>query len=96
MQSVYFEGAQEIGKPPGTTNEQVMSAYAMPFVAHLGPGPDGEPMAAHAFLLHYMPSKEDIEAIAAGRGIWMQILCQQLVPHSIFTLDQAGESNDAG
>ncbi len=40
-----------------------------------------------------MPSKEDIEAIAAGRGIVLDMHIQVMIPVAIFTLDENGEIN---
>ena len=85
MQSVYFEGASEIKKPSDMTDEECMSAWAMPI-------PDKQ-----MWVEHFMPSKEDIEAINAGRGLWVQLHCgPRLIPMAIFTLDENNESNDAG
>jgi hypothetical protein len=86
MTSVYFEGAKVIGKPESMTDEECMSAYAMPL-----------PQNPNIWVEHFMPSKEDIEAINAGRGIWVQLVCgPRLIPMAIFTLNENDESNDAG
>lgn len=88
MQSVYFEGAKEIKKPPSMTDEECMSAWAMPVSLDSG---------GIMWVEHFMPSKEDIEAINEGRGFWIQLHCgPRLIPIAIFTLDEKGESNDAG
>lgn len=86
MNNVYFDGAISIGKPPDMTDEECMSAWAMPLPSH-----------PHIWLEHFMPNKEDIEAINEGRGLWVQLVCgSRLIPMSIFTLNEKGDSNDAG
>lgn len=42
----------------------------------------------------YMPNKEDIEAINAGRPIVLSWATDFLVPHSIFTYDEIGNINE--
>lgn len=41
----------------------------------------------------WMPSKEDIEAINAGRPIVLTIIGKGMPPVSLFTLDKEGNSN---
>jgi hypothetical protein len=42
----------------------------------------------------WQPSKEDIEAIVAGRPVILQIHSNGLPPVALFTLDENGESNN--
>ncbi len=41
----------------------------------------------------WQPSKEDIEAIKAGRPIWVRVLSHTVHPISLFTTDGNGEVN---
>lgn len=71
MMNMYFDGAKEIGKPKAMTDEGCSSAWAMPYlqqvdVADDQSNPTGEKGMVQAWLLAYQPSKEDMEAIAAG------------------------------
>ena len=96
MLNTEFEGAMNIGKPANMTEEQFSSAWAMPIDAPFDAVmPDGQvvPMIGRRWLMHYMPNKEDIEAINEGRGIWLSISGVQLAPHSVFTLNEQGEGN---
>lgn len=70
MIAVNFEGAVTYSKPHDMTDEQCASMYVMQ-----GVDADGTPFA----LSHWMPNKEDIEAINAGRGIWLKV-CTPFVP----------------
>jgi hypothetical protein len=88
MMNVEFEGAVTIGKPPSMTDEQCSSAWAMPFTQAIEVTDEkGNPhhVKAKAFLMCYQPSKEDMEAIAAGQPIWLKILAPALPPHSMWT-----------
>lgn len=42
----------------------------------------------------YMPSKEDIEAILAGRPIVCSFMQSFLPPHALFTFDENGNTNE--
>lgn len=87
MQSINFEGAREIKKPEGYTDEECMSVWA----SHI---PDGR---NSRWIMLYQPSYEDQKAIAEGRPIVIQLYTAgQLIPHAVFTYDENGESNDAG
>lgn len=41
----------------------------------------------------WMPNKEDLEALNAGRGIVLQQGCPVLVPHLLYTVNEKGEVN---
>jgi hypothetical protein len=95
MQPVNFPGAVVVGKPPDMTDEQCMSIYAMP-VDHTVTGPDGKQYVSRFWVEAWKPSKEDIEAINRGEPVWLQITSAGLPPVAVFTLNEKGESNDAG
>lgn len=84
MRTVPFPGSIEIGKPVDMTDEQCTSAHAA-----YGNLETGHPF----FLQHIMPNKEDIEAIQAGRGFWVQIIQPRLSPMAMWTLDEEGKAN---
>jgi hypothetical protein len=44
-------------------------------------------------LSYWMPSKEDLDAMNAGRGIWVRFLSHIVFPMSLFTLNEDGEIN---
>jgi hypothetical protein len=95
MQPIYFEGSKEIGKPENATDEQCYSLWAQP-VDFVQKGADGLDYVHTMWVQHWMPSKEDLEAMNAGRGFWLQIHCGKgLVPIAVFTLDENNNSNDA-
>jgi hypothetical protein len=77
------------------TDEQCSSIYAMP-VDHTVAGPDGQQYVSRFWVEAWKPSKEDIEAILRGEPIWLQITSVGLPPVAVFTLNEKGESNDAG
>lgn len=94
MNSVYFEGSKLIGKPENVRDEDCFSLYAQP-IDIKQTGEDGQILNGRMWVEHWMPSKEDIEAINAGRGIWIQIHSIGLPPIAVFTLDENNNSNDA-
>jgi hypothetical protein len=88
MLNVEFEGAQEIGKPPSMTDEQCSSAWALPFdqvVDYVDDKGKTQKAKVRAYVMCYQPSKEDMEAIAAGGPIWLKIIAPQLTPHALWT-----------
>lgn len=86
-----------IAKPPSMTDEQCSSAWAMPFTQEIDVV--GGDLSVHkeivqCFLMCYQPSKEDKEAIAKGEPVYLKIMAQGLVPHSLFTMNpDTGEPN---
>lgn len=96
MQPINFEGARLIGKPKSMTDEQCMDIYAMPVDIDYGKDADGNDMIGRMWVEAWKPSKEDIEAINRGEPIWLQIHSNGLPPVAVFTIDQNGNSNDAG
>jgi hypothetical protein len=99
MMNVYFDGAHEIGKPKSLTDEGCSSAWAYPYLQEVDISDEhgnatGQKAQVQAWLLAYQPSKEDMEAIAAGGPIYVNFISSQLVPHSLITLNPAtGEPN---
>lgn len=92
MLFVEFEGANtQLNKPQDWTDEQCSSV-----VAYHGKDNNGVPV----WILKCMPSKEDIEAIQAGRGIYLQVCGQRMPPSDyfppvgLFTVDEKGQPNE--
>lgn len=92
MKPIQFEGAREIGKPKNMTDEQCSSIWAhnydFPFT-----GSDCKQYQGRIWTEMWQPSKEDIEAINAGRPIILQIHSEGLPPVSMLTLDENGNVN---
>lgn len=84
MLPVTFEGSREIQKPDVMTDEECSS---LPIIQ--GVHEDGYPYT----ISKWMPSKEDIEAIQAGRGIWVRVLSHMVFPMSLVTFNENGEVN---
>lgn len=95
MHPVYFEGARQIGKPANMTDEQCFSMWAQP-VDYTFIDINGSQQPSRFWVEAWKPSKEDIEAINRGEPIWLQIHSTGLPPVAVFTLDENGNSNDAG
>ena len=72
-------------KPETMTDEE-----CFPVSAYKGIDKNGRPYTN----VVYMPSKEDIEAILAGRPIVVTWLIDGLIPHSLFTYDENGNVNE--
>ena len=45
------------------------------------------------FIEKWQPSQADIDAIVAGRGIFVKVTDNALPPVTVFTLDRSGEVN---
>lgn len=74
------EANAHFGKPDSMTDEE-----CMPISAHVGNG----------FInTVWQPSKEDIEAINAGRPIIVSVAGSSLPPMGLFTCDENGNSNE--
>jgi len=105
MLAINFDGAREIGKPPSMTDEQCSGLPIFQAVMDRAEDPPGYAFAGFAHqgiidgppypftLSAWMPSKEDREAIMAGRPIWVRFLSHVVFPMAMFTLDDAGEIN---
>lgn len=92
MKPIQFEGAREIGKPKNMTDDQCSSIWAHNY-DHEFTGSDGKQYQSRIWTEMWQPSKEDIEAIVAGRPIILQIHSWGLPPVSMLTLDEKGEPN---
>ena len=87
MQPVEFDGSRMIGKPVNMTDDQ---CFGIP--AYSGIDDNGFPF----WLTAWKPSFEDLEALKRGEPIWIKSLSTGLVPMSVFTMNENGQSNDAG
>jgi len=85
MEPVKFAGAKWIGKPKDMTDEQCNGIWAM----------TGKEEEFRFFLECWQPNSEDRAAIAAGGPVWLKIMASGLPPISVFTHNEAGESNGA-
>lgn len=85
MRSIDFPDANlTLMKPKSMTDEE-----CAPMTAYRGRDEDG-----HAYVLsQWMPNKEDLEAINAGRPIFLKILGSVPPPVDLFTLDAEGNYN---
>jgi len=95
-----FQGAREIGKPKNMTDEE---CGGLPIFQAYSEKPEEPPQFAAAgviegtqypfTLTHWMPSKEDLDALNSGRGLWVRFLSITVYPMAVFTLDEAGQIN---
>lgn len=93
MTPIQFEGAHEVGKPKEMTDEQCSSLWAHNYdYVHIGT--DGKEYDARIWIEVWQPSKEDIQAIAAGRPIILEIHSMGLPPVRLFTVDENGTPNN--
>lgn len=100
MLAVEFEGSRQIGKPVNMTDEECSGLEILQAFTDKPGGPpefvaigvtDGPP---YPFTLScWKPSREDLEALNAGRPIWVRVLTHTVHPIAIFTTDAAGEIN---
>jgi hypothetical protein len=93
MHPIHFNGAREIGKPESMTDEQCYSLWALNH-DYKYTGEDGKEYEARVWTEVWQPSKEDIEAIVAGRPVILQIHSYGLPPVALLTLDEKGNSNN--
>lgn len=84
MMNVAFDGAEEIRKPESMTDEQCSSVWA-----YRASDDDGFPF----FLTAWMPSKEDLEALNAGRPLFLKTIGGRFQPVAMFTLNEHNEVN---
>lgn len=107
MHPVFFEGAVEIKKPEDMTDEQCLSAWTKFGFDKLhkvieGNGMIKIPPGLYAgvdqenfpfYLTAWQPNKEDLEALNAGRPIYIKTLSKGLPPMAVFTLDENYKAN---
>lgn len=85
MLPIDFEGSNiELVKPHGMTDEECMSVPAFHGFDNGG---------NHFFLTAWRPSKEDMEAINAGRPIMLKVLATQTPPVALYTFDENFNAN---
>lgn len=85
MRAVEFNGSNiTFVKPDSMTDEECSSLPAFK-----GTTPEGYPIIE----THWLPSKEDLDAVNAGRPIVLQLLTPVMLPVAIFTIDEEGRSN---
>lgn len=72
------------GKPEGWTDEQCMTLPVW-----RGIDADGTPFCISV----WQPSKEDLDALIAGRGLVLKLVCPVQIPIAMWTLDENGEVN---
>lgn len=86
MRAIHFKQANvELGKPQGMTDEE-----CMPISAYKGVDENGTPYLNTV----WMPNKEDIDAILAGRPIILSIYGNSMPPVAMFTVNEKGETNE--
>lgn len=100
MLAINFDGAREIGKPQSMTDEECSGlpimqahtgqAYDLPAFVQAGVC-DGPPYPYT--LSAWKPSREDLEALNAGRPIWVRFLTHTVYPMALFTTDEVGQIN---
>ena len=74
-----------LNKPKSMTDEECFSGLP----AYKGKDGDG----FDCFVTLWLPSKEDIEAILAGRGIAIKTIGTEFAPMSVYTIDENGHIN---
>lgn len=86
MRPIDFEEANTIfEKPESMTDEECLPLSGYVQVDEAG--------RTHINTV-WMPNKEDIEAINAGRPIVLSICSDQMPPVALFTYDDEGKAND--
>lgn len=88
MNPVEFPGSTEIKKPDSMTDEECMSVYAM-----INRDPFQRPIN---YITAWKPNYEDLQALNRGEPIYICSLYPRLIPMKVFTINENGDSNDAG
>lgn len=86
MRPIHFPEANVTFEKPVSMDD----SECLPIHAFVGQDPNGYP---HINTV-WQPSKEDIEAINAGRPIVVCVLGTTLPPMALFTYDENGNSNE--
>lgn len=85
MIPIDFEGSNKVyGKPQGWKDEDCGSLHTLETK-----DANGLPIIISC----WQPNKEDIEAINAGRPIWLKMVSNGMCPVEILTLDENNKSN---
>lgn len=87
MIPVNFEGAVEIKKPAGMTDEQCTSIWAM-----RGTDDEGFPF----FLTAWKPSYEDLQALNRGEPVFVKTIANGLPPMALFTIEPQNHPQGGG
>jgi hypothetical protein len=87
MRAIDFPGSnKDWGKPRDMTDEECHSLHT-----YTGPLSNGMPVIISC----WQPNKEDIEAIVAGKPIWLQVVTGRApAPVVLFTVDENGNHNN--
>lgn len=85
MLPVSFEGVNHTFVKPDSMSDDECGDLRV----YRGIDQNGYPMILSA----WQPSKEDLEALNAGRPVFLNILGQGMPPVSLFTLNEKGEAN---
>lgn len=85
MLAIDFKGANtRLQRPLNMTDEECAEISAYTDV-----DAGGFPFIA----TYWMPSKEDLEALNAGRGIWVKVIGETTPPFGMFTMDENLKAN---
>lgn len=85
MLAIPFDGSRPIAKPGSMTDEECSSLEILQGFTSLEKWP---------FTLSlWKPSREDLEALNRGDGIWVRVLSHTVHPISLFTTNAEGEIN---
>lgn len=84
MRAVEFPGSIEIKKPADMNDEQCSSAWTS-----AGIDADG----FYYYITAWEPNYEDLQAIKAGRPIFVKVVGKHLPPMALFTLDENSNGN---
>lgn len=85
MRPIHFTESNIVFDKPITIDD----SECLPISAYIGKDDKGMPFINTV----WKPSKEDIDAILAGRPIFVCVLGTALPPMSLFTCDQDGNPN---
>ncbi len=85
MMPITFDGVNtDLQKPKDMTDEQCAS-----FPVERGRDSEG----FDYYLTAWIPNKEDLEALIAGRPLFLKVIGQAHPPVALFTVDEKGEGN---
>lgn len=102
MNPVEFEGSRWIGKPPEMTDEECFGIHAKDIIETRQlrmyglPAYESNEGPYRLWFTAWKPSYEDMQALQRGEPIYIQCASSGLPPMAVFTLNEKGESNDAG
>lgn len=85
MRAIYFQEANtQLGPPPGMSDEEcyTVSAYC---------GKDDA--GYNCTITAWLPNKEDLEALNAGRPLLLKVLQVPPPPVALLTIDENGNAN---